>query len=749
MATLAESLNSSTARPLAVKMRPDLVTEKQRYQGQVYWIVKDPLALSYYRFQEEEFAILNMLDGDTSLDEMKRRFEKNFAPQKITLEELGRLVGMLHSSHLVIADMPGQGTQLRKRHSERVKKEWLGKLANVLAIRFKGFDPERILTRMLPWFGWLFTWRGAVLVLGVAFSALLLVLVQFEQFHAKLPTFHEFFAAKNWIYLATAMGICKVFHEFGHGLSCKKFGGECHEIGAMLLVFTPCLYCNVSDSWMLPNKWQRAMIGAGGMYIELLIAGLATFGWWFSQPGLFNYLCLSTIFVCSVSTIMFNGNPLMRYDGYYILSDIMEIPNLRQKATTILGRKLGTWCLGFKEQEDPFLPQRNQIFFALYSIAATAYMWLVSVSILFFLYRVFEDNGLRVLGHMLAALSLVSLLFAPLWRLCKFFYVPGRMSQVKPWRLVISLSILATLIGAFLFVPLPYRIFCPLEVATRQDAGRVFVDVDGRLLNVFVKPGQRVEKGQKLALLENMQLDLEINKASRDVEESRSRMESARKEKLTPGTSGLNEVRALEQHYAKALEDLRNKLQDREQLLLRSPVDGVVVAPPSMPNRGGNDEEILPSWSGSPLDKENLNATLRRGTLFCQVVDPAKLEGILVVDQSEFDAVQPKQAVEVRFDAVQGEKDWYMTKIVNKSQERMKVASRAVSQRTGGDLETKSNEHGQEVPISASYQARVELNDNKGMLLPGMRGTARIHAEKRTLGYRMWLLIKQTLNFKM
>src|SRR6218665_1705502 len=124
MATLAESLNSSTARALSVKKRPDLVVEQHRYHGQPYWIVKDPLALAYFRFQEEEYSILQMLDGETSLDQLKRRFEKEFAPQKISLEELGRLIGMLHRSQLVIADLPGQGHQLRKRRDEQKKKEF-------------------------------------------------------------------------------------------------------------------------------------------------------------------------------------------------------------------------------------------------------------------------------------------------------------------------------------------------------------------------------------------------------------------------------------------------------------------------------------------------------------------------------------------------------------------------------------------------------------------------------------------------
>ncbi len=450
-------------------MRPDLAVRETRYQGTPYWVIKDPVGLNYFRFQEEEYNILLWLDGHSSLDELKRRFERQFAPQKIGLDELGRLIGTLHRSNLVIADLPGQGPQLMKRRREKRRQKLLGTLTNILAIRFKGIDPERILTAMLPYTRWFFSKWTATLCILFGLSALLLVAVQFDVFRAKLPTFHQFFAAQNWIWLAVAMAITKVIHEFGHGLSCKYFGGECHEMGVMLLVFTPCLYCNVSDSWMLPSKWQRAFIGAAGMYVELVIASMATFVWWFSEPGtIVNQLALSTMFVCSVSTLMFNANPLMRYDGYYILSDLTEIPNLRQKASTILHRKAGKWCLGLKEPDDPFLPERHQAFFALYSVASAIYMWLVTFSILYFLYKVLEPYRLQIIGQILAGFSLVSLVGMPLYKLGRFFYLPGRIDQVKKPRLFATLGVLAVVVAAIVFIPLPYRIVTPMEVRAQS-----------------------------------------------------------------------------------------------------------------------------------------------------------------------------------------------------------------------------------------------------------------------------------------
>ncbi|MDP7018416.1 MAG: hemolysin D, partial [Pirellulaceae bacterium] len=373
MATLADSLISSTSRSISLRMRPDLRARRQRYHGRSYWVVKEPVGLNYFRFHEEEYAILCMLDGVSSMEDIKERFEREFTPQKITFADLQQFIGMLHRSGLVISESAGQGQHLKKRRDERKRKEVFGKFANVFAVRFRGIDPERLLNFLITYTRWMFHPFAAMFFVSMGLVALTLIAVEFEMFRSRLPTFHEFFGLRNWIYLGITLGAVKVLHEFGHGLSCKYFGGECHEMGFMFLVFTPCLYCNVSDSWMLPNKWHRVVIAAAGMYVEMILASLATFIWWFTEPGLLNHICLSVMFICSVSTLLFNGNPLLRFDGYYILMDISEIPNLRQKSTDLLKRFMTNFCLGIEQPDNPFLPQENRFFFGLYTIAAVIY----------------------------------------------------------------------------------------------------------------------------------------------------------------------------------------------------------------------------------------------------------------------------------------------------------------------------------------------------------------------------------------
>ncbi len=157
MPTLAESLVSSSSRALTVRKRPDLSANRQRYQGTGYWVVKEPVGLQYFRFHDEEYFILNMLDGHVSLQQIKDGFEQRFAPQKITFGDLQQFIGMLHRSGLVISNSPGQGKALRERGRKKKNKEVMGKFANVFALRYRGFDPEKLLNSLLPWFGWLFT----------------------------------------------------------------------------------------------------------------------------------------------------------------------------------------------------------------------------------------------------------------------------------------------------------------------------------------------------------------------------------------------------------------------------------------------------------------------------------------------------------------------------------------------------------------------------------------------------------------
>lgn len=746
MSTLADSIVSSSSRSLAAIVRPDLKSRRQRYQGRVYWVVKDPVGLQYFRFEEEEFAILQMLDGQTSLEEIAERFEAEFPPQTIRVEELQNFIGMLYRSGLILSDVPGQGVQLKKRRDERKRKETIGAFSNILAFRFKGFDPELILNAIHPRISWFFSPQATICSVILALIALSLVIVQFDVFQSRLPSFQSFFDAQNWLLIAGVLGVTKVIHEFGHGLSCKHFGGECHEMGVMFLVLTPCLYCNVSDSWMLPNRWHRAAIGAAGMYFEIVIATFATFIWWFSEPGFLNYVCLNIMFVSSVSTIMFNANPLLRYDGYYILSDIMEIPNLRAKANSILNRKLRKWCLGMEDPEDPFLPKRHQGLFALFTVASFFYRWVILLSILYFLNKIFEPYGLKILGQMIAMVSLYGLIVMPFVKVFKFFRVPGRLSKVKKVRMYATMLLLGAFFGGVFFIPFPSSVLCNFELQP-HGAASVYVEIEGTLKEILIESGQQVEAGTVLARLENIDLEIDVQRLRGQRNASDSELRSLQQIRFRDERRG-GQINVVRQHLLALEEQLGMKLSDMNRLELVAPISGTIISPPRRNDPRGDQQVELASWSGSPLDDKNLGATfLPEGphNLFCKIGDPNQWDAVLVINQREQDLVAEGQEVRLMFD--ESTNHVFVSTIDYLAFDELESLSPRLASTSGGPVPAQAERDGTVRPLSTSYQAVVRLDNARNLFRNGLIGQARIKTEPRTLASRLIRYLGRTFNF--
>ena len=756
MSTLADSLVSSTSRPIALRMRPDLSARRHQYHGQSYWVVKEPIGLNYYRFHDEEYAILCMLDGYSSMESIKERFESEFVPQKINYSDLQQFIGMLHRSTLVISQASGQGYQLKSRRDQKRRREMLGRLSNVFAVRWRGIDPERILNRVSVFANWFFSWITVACVCLFALSALTLVAVQFDKFVARLPTFHQFFGPHNWVYMFVTMAMVKVLHEFGHGLSCKRFGGECHEMGFMLLVFTPALYCNVSDSWMLPNKWHRVAIGAAGMYVEMFIASLATYIWWFSEPGLLNQLALSMMFICSVSTLLFNGNPLLRFDGYYILMDIVEIPNLRQKSTEILKRFMTQVCLGIEQPENPFLPQGNRFVFGLYTVAAVIYRWVVVFSILMFLNMVLEPYGLKVIGRIIGCIGFFGLIVQPIWQLGKFFYTPGRMHRVKRHRLAATVGIVALVLAMVCWIPLPYHIKCAVRIVPREtaqvDAGEaakvisrpVYASVPCRLAECFVEPGTQVKAKQLLARGVNHDLDLQVLKMAARLSEAELQLQTLRLQRgVDPDAAG--QIQQVQETIQSLQDQVRELEQNQARLEIRAPIDGTVLPPVQRKGPAGGGDGRLRSWDGSPLDPINIGAYLNANDMVCIVGDPNQLDVELIIDQEDIELVSEGLDVEVQLELYPSRS--FRTTIERLALVPMTESPINLASQSGGQLGSQVDATGTIRPINTSYQAIAPIHDTKGLTQIDLRGQAKIKAGSRSLGSRLYRYVARTFHF--
>ena len=756
MASLADSLVSSAERVLSVYARTDLSSRRAYYLGQSYWIVKDPVGLKYYRFQDEEYFILQNLDGTKSLEAIKEEFEAEFPPQKITLEEIQSFVGQLHQCSLIVAGVPDQGHELLKRCKKRRRKEVLGACSNVLAIRFKGVDPNRFFDMALPYVRWMFHPFVLCCCLALMLSALLLIGIEFDHFRAKLPEFKQFFGPGNLVLLSITLFFTKVLHEFGHGFSCKVLGGECHELGVMILVLTPCLYCNVSDSWMLPNKWKRAGIGVAGVFVECTLAAICTWIWWFTNENMLHYICLNIMFLSSVSTIVFNINPLLRYDGYYILSDILEIPNLRQKATKVMSQKAQEWFLGMETQEDPFLPKRNQVWFALFTIASVTYRWFVMASILFFIWRFFDSYGLKVVAQCIAAMSLFGLVGMPLYKIGKFFWVPGRIYKVKKSHFYPSLAGVLALFAGFCFIPFPYSIYAPAVLELRSDdtlTANVLSPKSGGILQaIYVSEGQQVKAGDKIALLKNPQLDMQLIELLGQAAEIREEIAMCRQ--LGAQQEAVARLQENLARYEGLTLSILAMQEERERLMLTAPIDGTIVSPYWRVDRETKYSDAasadLPMWEGTPLLQRNLNTTLEPGVQICSVGDPKKLEALIVVDQSKINFIMPDQTVKIKLR--ERPLETYIATVASINDVEgttMESIPFQLSVKGGGSVATETVEGGLERPQSGSYRVRVDIDNDDEFMTVGMTAKCKIKVAPQTLYQRFMRLCREVFNFKL
>ncbi|MEM7785970.1 MAG: hemolysin D, partial [Planctomycetota bacterium] len=668
-----------------------------------------------------------------------------FAPQKISLRELYQFIGMLFRSSLLVSEASGQGRELLKRKLKQEVLELKASWTNVLAIRFRGFDPDRLLNELVQWLGWFFTWPAFLAVLLIAAGAGSLIVAQFETFQNKLPAFEAFFSSSNWLWLVLVMAFTKVLHEFGHGLACKKFGGQCHEMGFMLLVLMPCLYANVSDSWLLKSKWKRALIAAAGMYVELVLASICVFVWWFTTEGLVNQLAFNIIFVSSITTVLFNANPLLRYDGYYVLSDLLEIPNLRSKATKILQRTSAKWLLGIDANPDPFLPVKSRWMFGFYAVAAACYRWIITFAIFWFVYRLLEPYGLKLLGQVIAISAIYGLVGQPLVKLYQFFFsAPGRLGTVKISRACASFAVLMVLVAGILWVPIPRYIVCSFYLQA-QDAEVVYVEVPGTLEEIFVEPNQRILQGQPIVRLASRDLDQQVAMLRTQAEAAKVNYDN-----LVYGTSrdrafgAGKEVAQVE--YSSAVQSLQDRQLDFDRLIVRSPLSGILIEPTRI--KHNKDDQFLQSWEGSPLEKRNLHAALEKGTQIGIVLpDDIRLTAFLVVDQSDIEFVQPGQNIDLIVNADRGQK--LRSKVETVSPNELEEIPKSVTARYGGKIITQTGQGGREIPRSTKYLVSANLDTVPPAAFVGATGKAKILTGYQTVADMIWRIISHTVQFEL
>lgn len=465
-----------------------------------------------------------------------------------------------------------------------------------------------------------------------------------SEFRAQLPELKELLSPHNLLWMAVAFAAAKVLHEFGHALACKHFGGECHEMGLMLLMFVPCMYCNVTDSWMLENRWRRIAVSAAGMFVEFQLSALAVFVWWFSEPGVIHAIALNTMVVCTVGTLFFNGNPLLRYDGYFILLDLLGIPNLWQESRSALKSTLAKWFLR-PEFVPPTDAQERRGTLIAYAALSIVYRIFVMIAILLFLQRVLTPKGLGVFIPVVLATFVVSTAVYWFISLRRFWSRPMAWRQFRSGRVLYAFVAVLTAGCLLTAIPLPCRIHAPVLLQPVA-AQRVYVSTPGALTRC-IAPGASVATNQEIAHLDDVKLHRDVVRLTGELSVARSRVQSLQA-RLNEEPEAAAQLEVAKQMVTDVEHQLGQRQKDEKALTLMAPIAGLVMEPPEVP-RPSAGYQNLPRWSGTPLQAKNKQCYLRRGTLVCLVGDPASQEAELFIDENDVRYVRQGQAVRMKF----------------------------------------------------------------------------------------------------
>jgi putative peptide zinc metalloprotease protein len=613
---MPESLFSDSwyrVKQLMPSLRAHADIGRHSYRGEIWYVLRDAASQRFHRFTPAAHIVIGLMNGERSIEEIWKLAADELGDDAPTQDEMIQLLGQLHMADVLQCDVTPDAAELfergQKQRAQKRKSRWL----SPFAIQIPLLDPERFLTRSIPYLKPLLGWFGALLWLAVVPPALVLVGVHWADLTNNL--LDRLFAPQNLLLIWLIFPVLKVLHEFGHGYAAKAFGGEIHDMGIMLLVFTPVPYVDASSSWALTSRYRRALVGAGGMVVEIFLAALALYVWLAAEPGVVRLAAYNVLIIGGATTLLFNGNPLLRFDGYYILSDLLEIPNLRARSNRYLGYLLERHLLRSPDVRAPHTAPGEPGWFVSYSVAAFLYRMFVVVAILMWIL----DWNL-IVGLALGTFAAVGWFGVPLYRIVKHLLSSPTLRRMRGRALAVSGGLVCALLVAITLIPVPLRtraegvVWIPEEAFVRAGS-------TGFITRVVAEPGSRVEPRDLLLEIRDPMIETDVTVNAARVRELEARYTAENKRDQVAAQIAKDELRYARRELARASERAANSE-------VRSGASGSFVIPRS---------EDLPGRYVS------------KGQVLAHVVDLSTIKIRAVIPQNDIDLVRQRTTnIEVR-----------------------------------------------------------------------------------------------------
>lgn len=551
-------------------LRSSVRAHRQTFRGQDWVVLRDSLSSDFFRVTADAYAFVSRLGTDRTIDEVWSELIELEPEMALTQEEVVQLLGQLHLSNLLQFDRGAAAASLFERYRERRGREIKALILGFLAIKVPLIDPDRALDRSMPLIRLIFGPVGALcyvvlLVLGI--KALT------DESQRLFDQSAGLLAPGNLGLLYVGLVLAKLVHEFGHAAACKRYGGEVHKMGVMLLLFAPLPYMDATASWGFRSRFHRMLVGASGVLAEFAVAAIAALVWAHSAPGVVNALAYNVIFVASVSTLLFNLNPLMRFDGYHMLVDWLDVPNLFQRSRDQLKYLGERFALGVKNAEPAARTRKEAWLLPTYGVISLAYWLMLMSTIIFFIAEQYLEVGIA-----LAWIIFFTAIALPLLKFGKYLVSSPRLEHQR-LRAVTSTAVIGAAAFAVLVgVPMPERVRVK-GVLQASDFRELYSESGGTLVQVLVRPGSWVKAGQPLARLDNPELGYEIRAARRQREQLQA-------QELQAVSMAMANLQPLVRQRQAVEEKIAQLLQQQKQLVVLAPIEGIWSASELEASRG-------------------------------------------------------------------------------------------------------------------------------------------------------------------
>ncbi len=477
------------------RLRPHVRVYRQHFRGQLWYVFQNSASGRFHRLTPAAYQLIGRFDGSKTIGELMIQCQLNDKSESVIDKgEAIQLVKQLSYSDLLQLDQHLAIDFYRSRLLAYQKLKSWRRFFNPLALKFPFFDPDNFLNHTRIIAKLLFSYYGLAIWLITLLYAGFLAGIHWQELTNNF--IDRVLGADNILLLFIIFPLVKIIHELGHGYAAKRWGGEIHEIGVMFLVFMPIPYVDASSVTALREKHRRVIVAAAGMLVEVFIAALAMMIWVNSEPGIIRAIAFNVIFLASVSTLLFNGNPLLRYDGYYMLSDFLEMPNLAPRSNQYIGYLIQRY-LFHANIETPDASDSEKVWLFFYGILSFCYRMFVWAAIIFFVATKFFFFGV-----ILAIWGATLMLFRPVYKLFSYLFTSPKLAPVRPRAITISFSFIALLIAGGLLVPVPYTKLSE-GVVWMPEGALVRAKASGFIASVERESNRIINKGESLVVMED------------------------------------------------------------------------------------------------------------------------------------------------------------------------------------------------------------------------------------------------------